>query len=48
MATKGTNLNLILRWDEQTHSYKRRDYMAVAGKQQFDTTRTKLHPPVIQ
>ena len=28
--------------------YERRDYEAVAGKQQFNTTRTKLHQPVIR
>ena len=30
------------------NSYERRDYEAVAEKQQFNTTRAKLHPPVIQ
>ena len=29
-------------------SYERRDYEAVSGKQQFNTTRAKLHPPVNQ
>ena len=34
------------RWTKK--SYERRDYEAIAGKQQFNATRTKLHPPLNQ
>ena len=47
-ATEDRNLNFMLRRDGKKKSYERRDYEAVAGKQQFNTTRPKLHPPLNQ
>ena len=44
----GLKFNFTLRRDGQKKSYERRDYEALAGKQQFNTTRAKLHPPVNQ
>ena len=48
MVTEGGNLNFILRRDGQKTFYERRDYQTVAGKQRFNTARTKLRPFVIQ
>ena len=46
MMTEGRNLNFILRRDQWKNSYERRDYAAVAGKQQFSIARTNL-PPLV-
>ena len=48
VATDCRNLNFMLIKDEQKNSHERRKYELVAGKQQLNTTRTKLHPLVIQ
>ena len=47
MMTEGRNLNFILRRDQRKNSYERRDYAAVAGKQQFSIARIKLPSLVI-
>ena len=50
MMTEGRNLDFIWLYEEgidEKISYERRDYAAVAGKQQFSILRTKLPPLVI-